>query len=250
MLRISSCTMTVLPVPAPPNSPIFEPLANVQIRSTTLIPVSRISTLACCSETGGAGRGIGRLVTPSGGGSSFIGLAPHDVEHAAQPLHAHGDRDGVARRMHWIAASEAVGRVHCDRADGVVPDRAFDLQHDHAAVLRLDLERLEQLGLLARRKLHVDHGADDLADVAVFRVFLLGLRCVFGFRHRLLPLQLDARIASAPLTISISSVVIPAWRTLFANRVSASIRSPAALVAFCIAIILAEYSLALFSSTA
>src|SRR6266851_5311354 len=56
MLRISSCTMTVLPVPAPPNSPIFEPLANVQMRSMTLIPVSRTSTFACCSETGGAAR--------------------------------------------------------------------------------------------------------------------------------------------------------------------------------------------------
>src|SRR5207253_9889705 len=74
MLRMSSWTMTVLPVPAPPNNPIFEPLANVQIRSMTLIPVSRISTLACCSETGGAGRWIGQRVVPSGVGSSSIAL--------------------------------------------------------------------------------------------------------------------------------------------------------------------------------
>src|SRR6267142_1398037 len=73
MLRISSCTITVLPVPAPPNSPIFEPLANVQMRSMTLIPVSRISTFACCSDTGGAGRWIGHRVMPSGAGSSSIG---------------------------------------------------------------------------------------------------------------------------------------------------------------------------------
>jgi hypothetical protein len=73
MLRISSCTITVLPVPAPPNSPIFEPLAKVQIKSMTLIPVSRISTLACCSDTGGAGRWMGHRVTPSGAGSSSIG---------------------------------------------------------------------------------------------------------------------------------------------------------------------------------
>src|SRR6267142_3766762 len=73
MLRISSCTMTVLPVPAPPNSPIFEPLAKVHMRSMTLIPVSRISTLACCSDTGGAGRWIGHRVIPSGAGSSSIG---------------------------------------------------------------------------------------------------------------------------------------------------------------------------------
>src|SRR5487761_695958 len=73
MLRMSSCTMTVLPVPAPPKSPIFDPFAKVQIRSTTLIPVSRISTLACCSDTGGAGRWMGHRVTPSGDGSSSIG---------------------------------------------------------------------------------------------------------------------------------------------------------------------------------
>src|SRR5467141_3193622 len=73
MLRISSCTITVLPVPAPPKRPIFEPLAKVQMRSMTLMPVSRISTLACCSETGGAGRWIGHRVMPSGAGSSSIG---------------------------------------------------------------------------------------------------------------------------------------------------------------------------------
>src|ERR1700686_3176040 len=73
MLRISSWTITVFPVPAPPNRPIFEPFANVQMRSMTLIPVSRISTFACCSETGGAGRWIGHRVTPSGEGSSSIG---------------------------------------------------------------------------------------------------------------------------------------------------------------------------------
>ena len=45
----------------------------------------------------------------------------------------------------------------------------------------------------------------------------LGLRLALGLGlcHVFLP-QLEARIASAPLTISMSSVVIPAWRTLFA----------------------------------
>jgi len=47
MFRISSWTMTVLPVPAPPKSPILEPLTKVQMRSMTLIPVSRMSTVVC-----------------------------------------------------------------------------------------------------------------------------------------------------------------------------------------------------------
>ena len=72
MFRMSSCTITVLPVPAPPNRPIFDPLAKVHIRSTTLIPVSRISTFGCCSASGGAGLWMGQRVPPSGVGSSSI----------------------------------------------------------------------------------------------------------------------------------------------------------------------------------
>src|ERR1700694_3158692 len=72
MLRISSCTMTVLPLPPPPTSPIVEPWAKVQIRSMTLIPVSRISTLGCCSDSGGASRWIGHRFVPAGLGSSSI----------------------------------------------------------------------------------------------------------------------------------------------------------------------------------
>ncbi len=72
MFRISSCTMTVFPVPAPPKRPILEPLTNVQIRSMTLMPVSRISISVCCSSTGGAARWIGQRSPPSGVGSSSI----------------------------------------------------------------------------------------------------------------------------------------------------------------------------------
>src|ERR1700693_3295812 len=105
------------------------------------------------------------------------------VEHAAQCLHADRNGDRAPCRMHGVAAPEAVGRVHRDRADGVVADRAFDLEHHDAAVLRLDLECLEQLRLLAGRKLDIDDGADDLADVAVFGLLALGLWWVLGFGH-------------------------------------------------------------------
>src|SRR2546429_356576 len=110
MLRMSSCTMTVLPVPAPPNSPIFEPLAKVQIRSMTLIPVSRISTLACCSEIGGAGRWIGHLVPPSGVGSSSIELPttlnmrPRVSTPTGTEMEAPVDCTGSPRRMPSVAS--------------------------------------------------------------------------------------------------------------------------------------------------
>ena len=52
-LWISSWMMTVLPTPAPPNSPIFPPLANGAMRSMTLIPVSKTSVLGCSSVNNG-----------------------------------------------------------------------------------------------------------------------------------------------------------------------------------------------------
>src|SRR6516162_2871751 len=64
MLLISSMMITVLPTPAPPNSPILPPLAYGVRRSTTLIPVTRISASVDWSMNSGAGLWIGdrRLV--------------------------------------------------------------------------------------------------------------------------------------------------------------------------------------------
>ena len=60
-------TMTVLPTPAPPKSPIFEPLEKVQMRSMTLMPVSRISVSVDCSEMVGAARCIDIRAVPLNG---------------------------------------------------------------------------------------------------------------------------------------------------------------------------------------
>ena len=56
VIRISSWISTVLPTPAPPNRPILPPFANGHSRSTTLMPVSKISETASCSSNLGAGR--------------------------------------------------------------------------------------------------------------------------------------------------------------------------------------------------
>ena len=53
MLFISSWIKTVLPTPAPPNRPTLPPLVIGAIRSMTLIPVSRISTVPDCSASAG-----------------------------------------------------------------------------------------------------------------------------------------------------------------------------------------------------
>ncbi len=51
--------MTVLPTPAPPKTPILPPLANGQIRSMTLMPVSNTSVAVVWSSKDGAARWIG-----------------------------------------------------------------------------------------------------------------------------------------------------------------------------------------------
>ena len=53
MLLINSWINTVLPTPAPPNKPTLPPLIYGANKSTTLIPVSRISTLVDNSSNGG-----------------------------------------------------------------------------------------------------------------------------------------------------------------------------------------------------
>eukprot|EP00955_Chlamydomonas_euryale_P047009 353561-Chlamydomonas_euryale.AAC.5 len=55
-LLISSMISTVLPTPAPPNRPILPPRWYGASRSTTLMPVTRISWSVDCSTKGGASR--------------------------------------------------------------------------------------------------------------------------------------------------------------------------------------------------
>ena len=58
--------MTVLPVPAPPNSPTLPPRARGAIRSTTLMPVSSICALVSCSAYAGGSRWMGQRVMSAG----------------------------------------------------------------------------------------------------------------------------------------------------------------------------------------
>lgn len=62
MLLISSWINTVLPTPAPPNKPILPPLMYGANKSTTLIPVSKISTSVESSSNLGASDELGHDV--------------------------------------------------------------------------------------------------------------------------------------------------------------------------------------------
>ena len=73
MLLISSIIVTVLPTPAPPNSPTLPPLANGQMRSMTLMPVSSSSVDGESSSKTGAVRWIDIDFAAATGPRSSIG---------------------------------------------------------------------------------------------------------------------------------------------------------------------------------
>src|SRR6266571_952160 len=73
-LWISSWMRTVLPTPAPPNSPVLPPFRYGSRRSMTLMPVSNICISVFCSSNEGASRWIGREVFAWIGPSLSTGL--------------------------------------------------------------------------------------------------------------------------------------------------------------------------------
>ena len=120
---------TVLPTPAPPNRPILPPFGYGAIRSTTLMPVSSVSTDVDWSTNSGAGRWIGRLFVESIGPRSSTGSP---ITFMMRPSVFGPDRHRMPSPVfvHRLAADEAVGRVHRDAAHGVLAEVLRDLDHE------------------------------------------------------------------------------------------------------------------------
>ena len=124
-------------------------------------------------------------------------LADH-VEDAPQRLRPdrHGDRR--AGIDHLLAAHHAVGAVHGDAAHGALAEFLRHFQHQRA-VADLGVQRVLDERQIAV-ELHVDDGAHHLGhatdDVAC----------------HLAPILSRSQTASAPEMISISSLVMFAWR--------------------------------------
>src|SRR5262249_15890137 len=136
---------------------------------------------------------------------------------------------------HVLPAHQTFGRVHSDSAYRRLAQMLCDFQHQTLVVVR-GFERIQD-----RRKvileLHVDDGADDLRDFS---------DCV-GCGHVVLVSDYSA---SAPEMISISSLVIIAWRVRLYMSVCLRIISPALRVALSIALMRAPCSDAAFSNNA
>ena len=169
MLLISSWISTVLPTPAPPKRPILPPRTYGAIRSTTLMPVSKISIFDESSSNGGGSRWIGQRSLPAGGASLPSTGVAEDVPDAAERHVADRHRDRRPRVDHVGAAGDAVGRVHRDSAHPVVAEMLLHLRDQLAAVGPRDPQRRVDLGQSVRED-GVDDDAldlDQLSDVLV-----------------------------------------------------------------------------------
>src|SRR5260364_80934 len=195
MLLINSIILTVLPTPAPPNRPTLPPLANGQIKSITLMPVSAVQWLERV-----------RRISARADESSAVG--PHqshplrrwdDPAHPYAPQRRRADRH-LDRRAHIFdrqAAPQSFGRTQTDRAHHAIAELLLDFQHQIGA-----FQNQGVVDFWKRRafKFDINHRADTLDNVAF---------CLHLF-HSLSLVQ----TAAAPPTISDNSLVIAACRLL------------------------------------
>ena len=168
MLLISSSMFTVLPTPAPPNRPILPPLANGQIRSITLMPVSSSSTDGDSSSNLGAGWWIERRSSDLIGPASSIGRPSTSMMRPSVPGPT-GTEIGAPVLLHLHAAAQAVGGAQRDAAHDAVAELLLDLEGQallgKARSARvLEHQRVVDLGHALARKLDVGHRADALDD--------------------------------------------------------------------------------------
>ena len=220
MLLMSSRMTTVLPTPAPPKAPALPPLMNGQIRSMTLMPVSRICGLGVLLDKRGR-RPVDRVALLELDLAAVVHGLAGDIEDAAEDAVADRYGDGAAGVDDVHAALEALGGGHRDRAGDVRRRGAAATSRVSISVLpgdrELDGERLVdgRDGVLG--ELDVDHGADDLDDFSGSSLEGGG-----GFAKG----GGGSGAMNWAAAISRISWVMAAWRALLYS----SVRSPSSLV--------------------
>ena len=139
------------------------------------------------------------------------GFADH-VHDAPERALADRHRDRLAGVRDLLAAHQALGNVHGDAAHRVLAELLGDFEHELVAIV-VGRQRIEN-GRQVAVELDVDDGADHLGDAAG------GVRDIgHGSWSSYSSISCRARegaksghSASAPEMISISSLVIIAWR--------------------------------------
>ena len=129
----------------------------------TLMPVTRMAASVDWSTNCGASAWIGGGHVAADRAALVDRLADH-VHDAAERLRADRHADLRAGVADFLAAGQAVGRVHRDGADGVLAEMLGDFE-DQAVAAIVGLERGEDRRQLAVEG-DVDDGADHLGDAA------------------------------------------------------------------------------------
>jgi hypothetical protein len=146
-------------------------------------------------------------------GAHFVNGTAHHVHDAPKRRRAHRSHDRLAGIHDVHAADETFGRVHGDGAYNVV---AQVLGHFADQIRRIaivgvfDFQSGQNIWQMTVGKRHVNDCADDLNDFADV------------FTHN--DCSLPYFRASAPPTISMSSLVMDVWRVLLKSSVSAPFR--------------------------
>ena len=135
MLWIISVSSTVLPTPAPPNSPALPPRSSGTSTSMTLMPVSKISDLVERRASGGGARWTERHWTSAGAALPVDGVAEH-VEHSRQNRLAHRRLQRPARVFHRHAAGEALRGGQRDAAHVMRVELSQHLDDDSPVLSR------------------------------------------------------------------------------------------------------------------
>ena len=210
------------------------------------------------------------------GAKVVYGISDH-VEQPAQRRFTdrHGNRP--ARVGYFDAACQSVGRAQGEASHPAIADVLFDFEHEPFA-FEGQLQGAEYGGHLFGRELDVHNGADNLYDPALGTFCHLVFLCVAPGRmpERSMPCRVtgpgsssdqrncyltffrefvlfaasgyQASTAATPPMMSSNSDVIISWRALFNSSVRSSTSSRALSVAFCMATMRAECSLAIASN--
>ena len=152
----------------------------------------------------GRGRLMDRAASLHVDRPGFIHRFADHVHDAPERALAHGNRDRLAGVGDLLAAHEALGNVHGYAAHRVLAKLLGDFEHEAVAVVHRH-ERVEN-GRQVAVELHVDDGADHLGDAAS------GIGDIRHGSQSLSSFDRRRQSASAPEMISISSLVIIAWR--------------------------------------
>ncbi len=143
--------------------------------------------------------GAGFLVRHRAG---FVDRVADHINDAAERAFTDRHQYRLAGVGDLLAAHQTFGGIHGDGAHGRFAKMLSDLKHQAVALI-LGIQRVEDRRQMIL-ELHVDDGADDLRDTSDLAGHL-------GPLHKLVYCA-DAYRASAPEMISISSLVIIAWR--------------------------------------